>query len=71
LDCCVQERHDEGKLVVQGQRLRLATAAEEAEQRLRSAEGPDEILRWGLRYLASQIAQAASEVRAAARGFGI
>jgi hypothetical protein len=60
----IQNRHDEGKLVVQGQRLRLATPAEEAEQRLRSAEGQDEILRWGLLSLASQIAEAATEVRA-------
>jgi hypothetical protein len=61
----IQDRHDEGKLVVQGQRLRLATPVEEAERRLRSAERPDEILRWGLLYLASQIAEAATDVRAA------
>jgi hypothetical protein len=60
----IQDRHDEGKLVVQGQRLRLATRTEEAEQRLRRSEGQEEILRWGLLYLAAQIAEAATEVRA-------
>jgi hypothetical protein len=64
LERSIQNRHDEGKLVVEGQRLRLATKAEEAEQRLRSAEHRDEILRWGVLYLGSQIAAAASEVRA-------
>jgi hypothetical protein len=60
----IHERHDEGKLVVQGQRLRVATRAEEAEQRLRSAVAQDEILRWGLIYVGTQIAEAVTELRA-------
>jgi hypothetical protein len=59
----VRARHDEGKLVVQGRRLRLATQAEEAEQRLRLAESAEEFLRWGLAYVAAQIAEAAAEIR--------
>jgi hypothetical protein len=58
----IRARHDEGKLVVQGRRLRMATLAEEAEQRLRLAEAPEEILRWGLLYLGSQVTAAAAEV---------
>jgi hypothetical protein len=59
----IQERLDEGKLVAQGRRLRGSTQVEEAEQRLRSAGGQEEILRWGLFYVAAQIAEAAAEIR--------
>jgi hypothetical protein len=59
----IQERLDEGKLVAQGRRLRGSTQVEEAEQRLRSAGGQEEILRWGLFYLAAQIAEAAAQIR--------
>jgi hypothetical protein len=59
----IQERLDEGKLVAQGRRLRGSTQVEEAEQRLRSAGGREEILRWGLFYVAAQIAEAAAEIR--------
>jgi hypothetical protein len=60
----IEDQHDAGKLVVQGQRLQVATKIEEAEQQLRSAETEEEILRWGLLYLASQISEAATELRA-------
>jgi hypothetical protein len=59
----IQQHHDAGKLVLRGHRLEVATTIQEAEQRLRSAESQEEILRWGLFYLASQIAEAASELR--------
>jgi hypothetical protein len=59
----VKDRLDEGKLVAQGRRLRRSTQVEEAEQRLRSAGGREEILRWGLFYVAAQIAEAAMEIR--------
>jgi hypothetical protein len=60
----IQDQHDAGKLVVQGQRLQVATKIQEAEQRLRSAETEEEILRWGLLCVASQISEAATELRA-------
>jgi hypothetical protein len=60
----VRTQHGVGKLVIQGQRLRLASAIEEAEQRLRSAEEPDEILRSGFLYSAALLAELASDVRA-------
>lgn len=60
----VQDRFDEGRLVVHGQRLRQSTTAEEAETRLRHAESQEEILRWGLLSLASHLAEAAAEIRA-------
>jgi hypothetical protein len=60
----IQDHHDAGKLVVQGKRLHVATTIQEADQQLRSAETEEEILRWGLLYVASQIADAVSELRA-------
>jgi hypothetical protein len=60
----IQQHHDAGKLVARGHRLEVATTMQEAEQQLRSAESQDEILRWGLFFLASQIAEAAGELRA-------
>jgi hypothetical protein len=60
----IQDNHDEGKLVIRGQRLHIATPLDEAEQRLRSAESQGEILRWGLLYLGFQIRESVSEVRA-------
>lgn len=58
-----------GRLVIQGQRLRLPSAIQEAEQQLRLAEGPDEILRRGFLYAAAQLAALASEVRALRESF--
>lgn len=60
----IQDQHDTGKLIVEGHRLQLATKIQEAEQQLRSAETAEEILRWGLLYAASQISEAATELRA-------
>ena len=60
----IQQHHEAGKLVVQGQRLQVATTSQEAEQQLRLAESQEEILRWGLLYLASQLTEAATELRA-------
>ena len=60
----IQDHHDAGRLVVQGHRLQVATTNQEAEQQLRSAETEEEILRWGLLYVASQITEAATELRA-------
>ena len=60
----IQDQHDAGKLVIQGQRLQVATTIEEAEQQLRSAEGQEEILRWGLLYVGSQLMGSANETRA-------
>ncbi len=60
----ILDRLGAGKLVARGQRLQIATATEEAEQRLRSATSQDEILRWGLLHVASQIAEATTELRA-------
>jgi hypothetical protein len=53
----IEDQHDAGKLVVQGQRLQVATEIQEAETE-------EEILRWGLLYVASQISEAATELRA-------
>jgi len=60
----IQDHHDEGKLVIRGQRLHIATPLDEAEQRLRSAESQGEILRWGLLYVGSQISESVGELRA-------
>ena len=60
----IQDHHDAGKLVIRGQRLQIASPLDEAEQRLRSAESQEEILRWGLLYLGSQIRESVNEVRA-------
>jgi hypothetical protein len=59
----IRTHHAAGKLVIRGQRLRLASAIEEAEQRLRSAEDADEIVRSGFLYAVAQLAALASEVR--------
>jgi len=54
-----------GRLIeTQGRRLRLATPTEEAERRLRSEDDPGEIVRWGLLYIGSQLADAADQLRA-------
>lgn len=60
----IQQHHESGELVARGQRLEVATTTELAEQHLRSAESPEEILRWGLLYVASQITEATIELRA-------
>jgi len=60
----IENHHDEGKLVIRGQRLHVATPLDEAEQRLRSAESEGEILRWGLLYIGFQIRESVSEARA-------
>jgi len=60
----IQQHHDAGKLVARGHRLEVATTMQEAEQQLRSAQSQEEILRWGLYFLASQVAEAATELRA-------
>ena len=49
--------HSAGKLVIDGQRLRLASVSEEVEQQLRTAEEPSEILRAGFLYLGAQLAE--------------
>jgi hypothetical protein len=64
LENSIRTQHAAGKLVIQGQRVRLASAIEEAEQRLRSAEGPEEILRSGFLYAAAQLAALAGDMRA-------
>jgi hypothetical protein len=54
-----------GRLIeTQGRRLRLATPSEEAERRLRSEDDPGEIVRWGLLYIGSQLADVADRLRA-------
>jgi hypothetical protein len=54
-----------GRLIeTQGRRLRLATGTEEAEGRLRSEDDPGEIVRWGLLYIGSQLADVADQLRA-------
>jgi hypothetical protein len=63
LENSIRAQHAAGKLVVQGHRLRLASAIEEAEQRLRSAEDAQEILRAGFLYAAAQLAALTREVR--------
>jgi hypothetical protein len=64
LENSIRTQHAAGKLVIQGQRLRLASAIEQAEHRLLSAEDADEILRSGFLHAAAQLAALASEVRA-------
>ena len=60
----IQEEHLAGRLIeTQGHRLRLASATEEAERRLRSEDDPGEILRWGLLHIASQVAEVANLLR--------
>lgn len=56
--------HRVGRLVIQGQRLRLASPTEEAEGRLRSEDSRDEILRWGLLRIVSALARIADEIGA-------
>jgi hypothetical protein len=60
----LREHHRTGRLVTQGQRLRRPSPIEEAESRLRSEDSRDEILRWGMLHVASQLADVANELRA-------
>jgi hypothetical protein len=60
----IQQHHEAGELVTRRGRLEVATTVELAEQHLRSADGQEEILRWGLLYVASQITEATNELRA-------
>jgi hypothetical protein len=61
----IRDEHRDGRLIeTSGRRLRLTTPTEQAERRLRSEEDPGEILRWGLLYVASHLAEVAHELRA-------
>lgn len=60
----IRKHHEAGKLIVRGQWLRVASASEEAQHALRSAETGEEILRSGLLYVASQLEAVAYELRA-------
>jgi hypothetical protein len=59
----VKAHYEAGRLVRDGQRLRLASVSEEATLRLRASEGLDEIMRNGLLAIAAQIAELATDVR--------
>jgi hypothetical protein len=59
----VKAHHDAGRLVVDGQRLRVASASEQATHRLRTSDGLEEILRNGLLAIAAEIAELATDVR--------
>ena len=61
----IRDEYRLGRLIeTSGRRLRLATSTEHAERRLRSEEDPGEVLRWGLLYVASQVAEVADQLRA-------
>jgi hypothetical protein len=60
----IREHHRAGRLIIDRGRLRLPSPSEEAERQLRSEQNPDEILRSGILYIASQLAEAATELRA-------
>jgi hypothetical protein len=64
LNISIRDYHRTGRLTVRRQRLRLTSPTEEAERRLRSEDSRDEILRWGMLYVASQCAEVANELRA-------
>jgi hypothetical protein len=59
----IREHHRAGRLVIDRQRLRLASSLEEAESRLRAEQSRDEILRSGFRRIASGLTQIAEEIR--------
>jgi hypothetical protein len=59
----IRELHRQGAVVIDGQRLRTASAVEETEQRLRTTDQRDEILRNGLLLLGTQLAELAGEIR--------
>jgi hypothetical protein len=59
----LRAQHAVGALVSDGHRLRLPSASEQAEQRLRSVDGHDEILRNGLLYVATEIKALRAELQ--------
>jgi hypothetical protein len=60
----IRAHHLGGRLVIDGQRLRIAAPLEEAESRLRAEDSRDEILRWGFLRIAAGLTQIADEIRA-------
>ena len=60
----IRAHHLGGKVVIDRQRLRIASPLEEAESRLRAADSGDEILRWGFLRIAAGLTQIADEIRA-------
>jgi hypothetical protein len=60
----IREHHRGGRLVIDRQRLRIASPLEEAESRLRAADSRDDILRWGFLRIAAGLTQIADEIRA-------
>ncbi len=64
----IRQHHRAGALIIERRRLRLPSPSEEAERRLRSEDDPDEILRWGVLYLAAQLHEVATELRALRQG---
>jgi hypothetical protein len=63
----IRAHHRGGRLVINRQRLRIASPLEEAESRLRAEDSGDEILRWGFLRIAAGLAQIADEIRALPR----
>jgi hypothetical protein len=59
----VRHHHRAGRLILDRQRVRLASPLEEAESRLRAESNRDEILRWGFLGVAAGLAQIADEIR--------
>jgi hypothetical protein len=64
LESSIREHHRGGRLVIDRQRLRIASPLEDAESRLRAEDSRDEILRWGFLRIAAGLAQIADEIRA-------
>jgi hypothetical protein len=60
----IRADHLGGKLIIDRQRLRIASPLEEAESRLRVEDSRDEILRWGFLRIAAGLSQIADEIRA-------
>jgi hypothetical protein len=60
----VRHHHRAGRLILDRQRVQLASPLEEAESRLRAENNRDEILRWGFLHVAAGLAQIADEIRA-------
>ena len=59
----VRDQHRAGNLIIDGRRLRPISTIEQAEQRLRREADLNEILRWGILYLAEELAELTNEVR--------
>ena len=59
----IRDQHRAGNLIVDGRRLRPVSTIEQSKQRIRHEDNRDEILRWGVLYLAEELAELKEELR--------